>query len=153
MDYNFSCYYKLVREEPYEEEEILKKYFEWIDGLKVNNKLVINIYPSPLRPETICGALVKYMILSKDQVIENRERILFEFENQWKRQEKWTELFRKYKKEYKNRIQFVDLSNQILDKNNKVRKDYRDINPYNIHLRWKKLIYDLKDKFSKYLVL
>ena len=64
----------------------MKKYFEWIDGLKVNNKLVINIYPSPLSKETICGALVKYMILSKDQVIENKERILFEFENQWKRQ-------------------------------------------------------------------
>jgi hypothetical protein len=47
----------------------------------------------------------------------------------------------------------VDLSNSILDKNSRVRKDYRDINPYNIHLRWKKLIYDLKSKFEKYLIL
>lgn len=47
----------------------------------------------------------------------------------------------------------MDLSNSILDKNNRVRKEYRDINPYNIHLRWKKLIYDLKSKFEKYLIL
>ena len=47
----------------------------------------------------------------------------------------------------------MDLSNSILDKYSRVRKDYRDINPYNIHLRWKKLIYDLKQKFERYLKL
>ena len=47
----------------------------------------------------------------------------------------------------------MDLSNSIRDKNNRVRKEYRDINPYNIHLRWKKLIYDPKQKFERYLKL
>lgn len=119
----------------------------------MKNKLVINIYPSPLSEKTICGALMKYMILTKDQVVENKDRILLEFENQSRRQEKWTNLFKKYKKIYQSKIQFVDLSNRILDKNDEVKKDYRDINPYNIHLRWKKLIYDLRYKFEKFLVL
>lgn len=119
----------------------------------MKNKLVINIYPSPLSEKTICGALMKYMILTKDQVVENKDRILLEFENQSRRQEKWTNLFKTYKKTYQNKIQFVDLSNRILDKKDKVRNDYCDINPYNIHLRWKKLIYDLRDKFERYLLL
>ena len=45
------------------------------------------------------------------------------------------------------------MSKRILDKHSRVRKDYRDINPFNIHLRWKKLIYDLRDKFDKYIKL
>ncbi len=93
------------------------------------------------------------MILSKDLVQENKQRILFEFKNQAQRQEKWTKLFKEYKKKYDKKIQFIDLSSCILDKNDKVRKAYRDINQYNIHLRWKKLIYDLQKKFEKYMPL
>lgn len=78
---------------------------------------------------------------------------MIEFENQAERQAKWTQLLKDYTKMYEGRIKFIDLSNKILDKGNSVRKIYRDINPYNIHLRWKKLIYDLKEKIGKYLTL
>ena len=47
----------------------------------------------------------------------------------------------------------IDLTNRIIDKNYEVRKDYRDINEFNIHLLWKKLIMDLKAKLGKYFEL
>ena len=47
-------------------------------------------------------------------------------------------------------MKVIDLTNKIIDKHYEVKKQYRDINDFNIHLLWKKLIIDLKSKFEKY---
>lgn len=50
-------------------------------------------------------------------------------------------------------MKVIDLTNRIIDKHYEVKKEYRDINEFNIHLLWKKLIMDLKVKLEKYFEL
>lgn len=145
VDLHFSYYYKKVKEEKFMMKYMAEKYVEFIDGLpNCNNKILIGIYPSPVKDEDLYNQLVSYGIISKGTKLDSK----------YTKHSFRLNLFKKFnsllKKEcMKRKIVYVDIGDIVLDKKGVVKGIYKDpISKYNVHLLWEPLLPKILDKIK-----
>lgn len=154
VDLYFSYYYKkFIKKEKFMMTPIIKNYVEFINSLDCDkcNKIIISVYPTVLKDENVFNSLLKYDILSSNDIksikkidIEKTSKFNFRY-NMYK---KFNNLLEKYSKEYD--INYINLDDMLLNKKtNNIKQQF--INPstdLSIHLLWEPLIPLLVEKIK-----
>lgn len=146
VDIHFSYYYKkFVKKEKFTIKNMIIDYVDFISSFdNCENKIVIGIYPSAVNDEDVYGQLLNYGIINNDIEIDK-----YYFDHKFRH--KLFSLFNDFLKNecIKRNIQYIDVGEIVLDKNNKVKEIYKDpISKYNIHLLWEPLIFKLLEKIK-----
>ena len=145
VDLYFSYYYdKFIKNKTFKMDSIIKKYVKFISELKCNNckKIILAVYPSPIKDKHIFNCLLYYDILSNkivESISDTIKEKLSNFNFRYKMYYKFNTLIKKYCKIYN--INYINLDNELLNKDKTLKQEF--INPesmYSIHLLWEPLI-------------
>lgn len=144
VDLNLSFYYDLVKnntETKYN--QYIIDYTYWIYSICHQKKIkpiILGVYPSPLDEYYTLCSLVKYGSLDQETVDEN-EDVLIQYAEELTRQMRYFEFNFTLKDNCnKNGIIYFDLTHYLYNTNLTLKKEYRDISEYNMHLRWEPII-------------
>jgi hypothetical protein len=143
VDIYFSYYYKYVKNEKFEFEELVKNYIEFIANLPYNcNKIVFAVYPHFIKDENWFNTLLQYAILTQDEIdslTENEKKIMSSMIFRRNLVNIFNRLLEIYCKIYN--LIFINFENELLDENNNVKNIfYKGLSIYNIHLLWEPLL-------------
>lgn len=102
--------------------------------------IFLGIYSSPLDEYYTLCSLVKYGTLDQETVDDNDD-ILMHYADELIRQMRYFEFNFVLKKNCnKNGIIYFDLIQYLYNTNLTLKKEYKDISTYNMHLRWEPII-------------
>lgn len=143
VDIYFSYYYKYIRNEKFEMEELVKNYIEFIANLPYNcNKIVFAVYPHFIKEEYWFNTLLHYKILSQNEIdsfTNNEKKIMSSMKFRRNLVNIFNKLLEIYCKMYN--LTYINFEDVLLDKNNNVKdKFYSSFSIYNIHLLWEPLL-------------
>ena len=122
--------------------DLATHYVDFIASLQnIGRKIVFAAYPSAVTTANIPYQLVKYGVVTKEDIILFPNDIWWEVANPLKRMERLN-IFNSLLEracEVQN-IEFYSVNNYILDDNNVIKSEFVDLSPCNIHLRWTPLL-------------
>ena len=154
VDLYFSYYYKkFIKNEKFEMEPTIKKYVKFINSLNCNNcnKIILSVYPTVLKDKYVFKSLLKYKILSEEDVkyiSKSDKEQTSNFSFRYNMYLKFNNLLQKYCKVYN--VNYINLDNELLDKKtNRIKQQF--VNPstiVSIHLLWEPLIPILVKKIT-----
>eukprot|EP01084_Bolivina_argentea_P261836 442636_1 len=142
VDLHLSFYYKVLQlNKAFSIRNSICEYVSFIKDLSVDcKKIVLNVYPSPIKSKNIINSLLLYRSITDYEINKYHNNI------QWRAEIKpyfSAESRTKRYLEFKSHLKTQSGSNGIIFwdtafvlENNVVKQEFLDISKYNIHLRW-----------------
>ncbi len=151
VDLLFSYYYKkYVKQEKFMMKLYIKQYVEFVNSLSCDKctKVIIGLYPLTIKDEYVFDVLLKYGILTQDQIdkIDNKEKkrvSKYKFRNDL--HNKFNKYLKHYCQEYN--VRYLDFEDKLLNEDNVLDRKFLDPHSNtNVHLLWEPLIYIILSK-------
>jgi hypothetical protein len=150
LSYYYANYYS---KKGFDMNNIIKNYIKEINKIKTTaEKIILDVYPSPLIYNNIELSLKKYLDKNIAETIINNKNFKKDtiIGKRFQRYERFSNLLKNNSKS--NNLKFISFKDIILTKNNKIKKKFLDISPINIHITWEPFILevDKSNKLKKY---
>jgi hypothetical protein len=149
VDLNLSFYYDVIKNNGHIPTdggkyyaEYIKLYVEWIANLPgIFNRIIISPYISPLSSEMTIKSQVNYGSSTKEDIEKYKEELDFCADDLIRLTRYYEYLYQIEQQcnTYKNLIYF-NLNKYILNENLVLKKEFYDVSPYNMHIRWGPII-------------
>lgn len=149
VDVQMSFFYvNIVQKTPFAMSDIVTKYVEFIANLpNIKHKIILGVYPSPIKDENIVRSLMKYGVVSQKQIDEFPKDMLKQLIGS--RKELITEFNNLLQKEaMKYGITYMDINDKLVDSSGVLKPKY-GVHELSVHLSWEATIEFLIDKLSE----